>query len=83
MNLKKNKLLIIPGNNYQHIFKRSESLGFMNFGNNLGFKKTRRINKINFNGTNIVGLSSSQISNGFSYNERKLYRNASDIFDKK
>ena len=26
-NLKKNKLLIIPGNNYQHIFKRSESSG--------------------------------------------------------
>jgi hypothetical protein len=83
LNIKKNKLLIIPGNNYHHIFKRSESSGFMNFGNNLGIKKARRINRINFNGNNIVGLSSSQISNGFNYNERKLYRNASDIFAKK
>ena len=83
LNIKKNKLLIIPGSNYQHIFKRSESSGFMNFGNNLGIKKTKRINKINFNENNFIGLSSSQFSNGFNYNERKLYRNASDIFDKK
>jgi hypothetical protein len=83
LNIKKNKLLIIPGNNYQPIFKRSESSGFINFGNNLGIKKTRRINRISFNGNNFIGLSSSQASIGFNYNERKLYRNSSDIFDKK
>ena len=83
LNIKKNKLLIIPGNNYQPIFKRSESSGFMNFGNNLGIKKTHRINRINFNGNNFVGLSNSQVSNGFNYNNRKLFRNSSDIFDKK
>ena len=83
LNIKKNKLLIIPGNNYQPMFKRSESSGFINFGNNLGIKKTRRINRISFNGNNFIGLSSSQASIGFNYNERKLYRNSSDIFDKK
>ena len=55
----------------------------MNFGINLSLKKSHRINRINFNDNNIVGLSNSQVSNGFNYHERKLYRNISDIFDKK
>ena len=75
-----NKLLIIPGNNYQPLFKRSESSGFINFGTNIS-NKSNRANRNNFNKKNLIGLSSSLVNNGYNnYNEKKLYRNASDLF---
>ncbi len=75
-----NKLLIIPANNYQPLFKRSESSGFMNFGTNVT-NKSNRANRNNFNRKNLAGISNSLINNGYNnYNEKKLYRNASDLF---
>ena len=74
-----NKLLIIPGNNYQPLFKRSESSGFMNFGTNIP-NKTKRGNRNDFNRKNLVGISNSLINNGFNYNDKRLFRNASDLF---
>ena len=78
-NYANNKLLIIPGNNYQPIFKRSESSGFINFGTNTT-NKINRANRNNFNKKNSVGMSGSIINNGYNYNEQRLYRNASDLF---
>ena len=76
-----NKLLIIPGSNYQSILKRSESTGFMNFGTNIHLNKYNRTNRNNYNKNNIVGLSNSLINNGYNnYNGKKLIRNASDLF---
>ena len=72
-------LLIIPGNNYQPLFKRSESSGFMNFGTNIP-NKTKRGNRNDFNRKNLVGISNSLINNGFNYNDKRLFRNASDLF---
>ena len=75
-----NKLLIIPGNNYQPIFKRSESTGFINFGTNINSNKSNRANRNNYTKKNFIGLS-GLINNGYNnYNEKKLYRNASDLF---
>jgi serine/threonine protein kinase len=75
-----NKLLIIPGNNYQPLFKRSESSGFMNFGTNIP-NKTKRGNRNDFNRKNLVGISNSLINNGYNYNnDKRLFRNASDLF---
>jgi len=75
-----NKLLIIPGNNYQPMFKRSESSGFINFGTNIS-NKSNKANRNNFIKKNLIGLSSSLVNNGYNnYNEKKLYRNASDLF---
>ena len=59
-----NKLLIIPGNNYQPLFKRSESSGFINFGTNIS-NKSNRANRNNFNKKNLIGLSSSLVNNCF------------------
>ena len=76
-----NKLLIIPSNNYQQIFKRSEGTGFFNFGANLSPNKSIRANKNNYTKKKIIGISNSLLNNGFiSYNDKKLYRNASDLF---
>ena len=78
-----NKLLIIPGYNYQSILKRSESTGFMNFGTNINLNKYNRTNRNNYNknNNNFVGISSSLINNGYNnYNSKKLIRNASDLF---
>ena len=75
-----NKLLIIPGNNYQPIFKRSESTEFINFGTNISNKSNKAI-KNNYTIKNFVGISNSLLNNGYNnYNDKKLYRNASDIF---
>ena len=75
-----NKLLIIPGNNYQPIFKRSESTGFINFGTNISNKSNKAI-KNNYTKKNFVGISNSLLNNAYNYyNDKKLYRNASDIF---
>ena len=75
-----NKLLIIPGNNYQPMFKRSESSGFINFGTNIS-NKSNKANRNNFIKKNLIGLSSSLVNNGYNNNnEKKLYRNASDLF---
>ena len=75
-----NKLLIIPGNNYQPMFKRSESSGFINFGTNIS-NKSNKANRNNFIKKNLIGLTSSLVNNGYNnYNEKKLYRNASDLF---
>ena len=75
-----NKLLIIPGNNHQPIFKRSESTGFINFGTNINSNKSNRANRNNYTKKNFIGLS-GLINNGYNnYNEKKLYRNASDLF---
>jgi serine/threonine protein kinase len=75
-----NKLLIIPGNNYQPIFKRSESTGFINFGTNISNKSNKAI-KNNYTKKNFVGISNSLLNDGYNNcNDKKLYRNASDIF---
>ena len=82
LNLNNNKLLIIPGNNYQPIFKRSESTGFFNFGTNISPNKSNRTNKNNYTKKNFIGISNSLLNNGYTSfnNEKKLHRNASDLF---
>ena len=81
LNLNSNKLLIIPGNNYQPIFKRSESTGFMNFGTNFNTNKSNKDSKNNLGKKNFVGISNSLIKNGYNnFNDKKLFRNASDFF---
>ena len=75
-----NKLLIIHGNNYQPIFKRSESTGFINFGTSLSNKSNRAF-KNNYTKKNFVGISTSLLNDGYNnYNDKKLYRNSSDLF---
>ena len=80
-NLNNNKLLIIPGNNYQPIFKRSESTGFINFGTNFNTNKSNRVSKIGLGKKNFIGISSSLLNNELNHNnDKKLFRNGSDFF---
>ena len=85
----KNKLLVFPQSNYQQIFKRSESSGFMNIGSNLNNNnnnnnnnnKSNRGNKNPSNSKKFMGLSNSLVNMGYINNEdKKLKRNASELF---
>ena len=81
-NLNNNKLLVFPASNYQQLFKRSESSGFMNFGTNLNTNKSNKgINNSN-NSKKFMGLSSSLVNMGYinNKNDKKLRRNASELF---
>ena len=75
-----NKLLVYPNNNnnnYQQIFKRSESSGFMNFGTNFNGNKSNRGTK---NTKKFMGISNSLVNMGYLNNDKKLKKNASDLF---
>jgi hypothetical protein len=78
----KNKLLVFPQSNYQQIFKRSESSGFMNLGSNLNNNNiSNRGNKNPSNSKKFMGLSNSLVNMGYINNEdKKLKRNASELF---
>ena len=78
----KNKLLVFPQSNYQQIFKRSESSGFMNLGSNLNNNNiSNRGNKNPSNSKKFIGLSNSLVNMGYINNEdKKLKRNASELF---
>ena len=78
----KNKLLVFPQSNYQQIFKRSESSGFMNLGSNLNNNNiSNRGNKNPSNNKKFMGLSNSLVNMGYINNEdKKLKRNASELF---
>ena len=78
----KNKLLVFPQSNYQQIFKRSESSGFMNLGSNLNINNiSNRGNKNPSNSKKFIGLSNSLVNMGYINNEdKKLKRNASELF---
>jgi len=82
LNNNNNKLLVFPASNYQQLFKRSESSGFMNFGTNLNTNKSNKgINNSN-NSKKFMGLSSSLVNMGYinNKNDKKLRRNASELF---
>ena len=80
-NYANNKLLIIPGNNYQPIFKRSESSGFINATNNLKTNKSNRVSKNTTTSKKFNGLTNSLANKGYiNNNDKKLRRNASDLF---
>ena len=73
------KLSIIPGNNYKHILKRSESSEIINIGTNINNKNSNKANRNNYNIRHFMGLSNSQINN-YNNNSRKLIRNDSELF---
>ena len=76
------KLLVFPGNNYQQLFKRSESSSYMNFGTNLDTNKSNKgINNSN-NSKKFMGLSNSLVNMGYinNKNDKKLRRNVSELF---
>ena len=76
-----NNKLLFPGNNYQQIFKRSESSGFMNFSSNLNGNKSNRGIKNASNSKKFMGLSNSLVNMGYINNEdKKIKRNASELF---
>ncbi len=76
-----NKLLVYPSSNYQQIFKRSESSGFMNFGSNLNSNKSNRGIKNTLTSKKFMGLSNSLVNMGYINNDdKKLRRNASELF---
>ena len=76
-----NKLLVYPSSNYQQIFKRSESSGFMNFGSNLNSNKSNRGIKNSVTSKKFMGLSNSLVNMGYINNDdKKLRRNASELF---
>ena len=82
VNNNNNKLLVFPSSNYQQLFKRSESSGFMNFGTNINTNKSNRgLNNSN-NSKKFMGLSSSLVNMGYinNKNDKKLRRNASELF---
>ena len=82
LNNNNNKLLVFPASNYQQLFKRSESSGFMNFGTNLNTNKSNKgINNSN-NSKKFMGLSNSLVNMGYinNKNDKKLRRNASELF---
>ena len=77
----KNKLLVFPQSNYQQIFKRSESSGFINLGSNINNNISNRGNKNPSNSKKFMGLSNSLVNMGYINNEdKKLKRNASELF---
>ena len=78
----KNKLLVFPKSNYQQIFKRSESSGFINLGSNINNNNiSNRGNKNPSNSKKFMGLSNSLVNMGYINNEdKKLKRNASELF---
>ena len=78
----KNKLLVFPQSNYQQIFKRSESSGFINLGSNINNNNiSNRGNKNPSNSKKFMGLSNSLVNMGYINNEdKKLKRNASELF---
>ena len=82
VNNNNNKLLVFPSSNYQQLFKRSESSGFMNFGTNINTNKSNRgLNNSN-NSKKFMGLSSSLVNMGYinNKNDKKMRRNASELF---
>ena len=82
--LNNNKLLVFPSSNYQQIFKRSESSGFMNFGTNINTNKSNRgiKNSSSTNSKKFMGLSNSLVNMGLINNNdnKKIRRNASELF---
>ena len=77
----KNKLLVFPQSNYQQIFKRSESSGFINLGSNINNNISNRGNKNQKKKKKFMGLSNSLVNMGYINNEdKKLKRNASELF---
>ena len=73
--------MVYPSSNYQQIFKRSESSGFMNFGSNLNSNKSNRGIKNSVTSKKFMGLSNSLVNMGYINNDdKKLRRNASELF---